>query len=82
MGDLLILAVQNEKVTGALRSTLSHKGEKPLHGSVILEGFLCLSVYLCPSVLSFSLLHGGVFFLGVLLLRLRLPFLFPADQIG
>ena len=64
-----------------MRGTLSHKIEEALHGSVIFEHFLCLRIHFCPCVLTFSLLHGGIFFLGVLLFRLKLSFLFSADQI-
>ena len=82
MGDLFILLIENEKIAGTLRGALGHKAEKAFHGFAILENLLCLSVHFCPSVLTFSLLHGSGFFLGILLFRLWLGFLLFADQTG
>ena len=59
------------------------KLKKPLHGGVILEHLLSLGVDSAHDVLTFRLFHGGVFFLGVLLFRLRLSFpVFCRNQIG
>ena len=79
VGDFSVLLIQNEQIPGALGRAVRHEIEKAFHGFVILEHRLGLRVDSCPGILPFGLLQGGVFFLGVLLFRLRLGFLLFAD---
>ena len=77
VGNFRVLFVKNEKVSGALRGTVRHEVEKAFHGFVILEHGIGLRVDSRPDFLTFSLLHGGIFFLGKLgLFLLGLRFLF------
>ena len=83
VGDFMILFVENEKVSSALRRTSRHEVEKAFHGIVILEHQLGLRVDSRPNFLTLGLLHGGVFFFGQLgLFLLGLRFLFLSNQTG
>ena len=81
MGDVLILLVQEQEVSGTLRRTPRHKAEEAPHRLVIPEHLLGLGVYPRPHVLALRLFHGRVFLFGQP--GFFLPWFLPiADQIG